>query len=315
MKGGYVMENIKVLWMNNGDESLLHFIEDGKSHGLDIFTCRNITECFIKLNSNIASWEAIIINADCRIREEKPKIGNLSNAIKRLRTNYRDIPRFVAVNDEKLTYNVRTRLKDILEEEEEYGLLQPSASSLFESIRTKVDNTPEAIVRKRHSKVLRFLPEARDKLVRLLIKLESHDITCDSDIPNVCRKILEKLQKSELFNNVYISNGIYEGLKNKHKNDGDYKFATDVYNKLSPTDFSYAFGLAQNVPLHVKRSIFACTSIVNPGSHDSKTDILIEQGKAPYATRALIYELLNVLYWCEGLDKETFELRRNKLLK
>ena len=35
---------------------------------------------------------------------------------------------------------------------------------------------------------------------------------------------------------------------------------------------------------------------------------MIEQGKARYATRALIMELLNIIEWCSQLNPNTFEL-------
>ena len=42
MRGGTVMDKIKVLWMNNGDESLLTFIKSTNLNNLSITTCNNM---------------------------------------------------------------------------------------------------------------------------------------------------------------------------------------------------------------------------------------------------------------------------------
>ena len=123
MNGGKVMENIKALWMNNGDESLLHFIDEAKPYGIDINTCRSMKECYVKLGAKTDKWEAIIFNANCRLEEEKPKISNIDKPVKRLRTAYPYIPRFVVINKEKVNYNERIHLK-VLEDNEEYYLLK-----------------------------------------------------------------------------------------------------------------------------------------------------------------------------------------------
>ena len=102
---------------------------------------------------------------------------------------------------------------------------------------------------------------------------------------------------------------IFNALADKHKRDGDKKeFAPENYNELSLNDFSYAFGLSYNVPIHIKRSIFACTSVIQSGSHDTDINKIIEQGKAPYAAKTLIMELLNVIEWCSQQNPNTCEL-------
>ena len=142
-----------------------------------------------------------------------------------------------------------------------------------------------------------FFPE--EQLLKLLIKLENDDISKDTTISNECRKILERLKTYPLFAKMYISDEIFNALDDKHKKDGDKKeFAPENYNELSLNDFSYAFGLSHNVPIHIKRSIFACTSVIQSGSHDTDINKIIEQGKAPYATKTLIMELLNIIEWC-----------------
>ncbi len=300
------MDTINVLWMNNGDESFQHYVEEAKSFGLQIETCGSIDECCIKLDNHKNRWKAIIINAVCRMNTEFPKIGTIPKAIKKLRRNYRDIHRFVAVNAEKLSYSTKTRL-EVLEEGEEKYLLKPDASLLFEAIKAKVANNPDSVIRRKYARVLNFFPEER--LMRLLKKLEYDDISKDTTIPNECRKVLERLKKSSMFANMYISESIFEGLRKEHEKVKDYSFNPETYNDLkSINDFSRSFGLSKKVPIYVKRSMYSCTSVNQPGSHDSFVDNMIEQGKAPYATKALLMELLNIIEWCAQQNPDNFEL-------
>jgi len=301
------MEKVKVLWIDNGDENLYHIVEEAKANGIEIESCYSMQACLRKLGNNENMWDAIIISAACRVDMERPKIGNMGVVVKKLRTSYRDIPRFVVFNKEKLNYYDHTRVNDVLEEGEEYHVLLPSATPLFEAIRLRVTSNPEAKVRKKYANELNFFPE--EQLLKLLFKLENEDITKETTIPNACRILLERLQKYPLFAKMYISDKIFNELEDKHKRDGDKKkFNPENYNELSLNDFSYAFGLSNNVPIHVKRSIFACTSVNQPGSHDTYINKMIEQGKARYATRALIMELLNIIEWCSQLNPNTFEL-------
>ncbi len=306
MERRHNMGNINVLWINNCDENLHHYVEEAKVHGLEIESCYSMQVCLRKLGINGNTWDAIIISADCRIDKEKPKISNMPNVVKTLRTKCQDIPRFVALNKEKLRYIDRTRLS-VLEEGEEYHLLLPNATSLFEAVRQRITNNPESIVRRKYANVLNFFPEER--LLKILLKLEKEDITKETTILNDCRKLLESLLKHPLFAKMSISDAIFKGLDKKHKKDGDMKkFHPENYNELSLNDFSYAFGLSNNVPIHVKRSIFACTSVIQPGSHDTNINKMIEQGKAPYATKASILELLNIIEWCAQQNPDTFKL-------
>ena len=45
MRGGYAMDKMKVLWMNNGDESLLDYIGEASHYNITITTCNDVAEC------------------------------------------------------------------------------------------------------------------------------------------------------------------------------------------------------------------------------------------------------------------------------
>ena len=49
------------------------------------------------------------------------------------------------------------------------------------------------------------------------------------------------------------------------------------------------------------QAIHTCVEVTNPGSHRSKTDNDVAKGNAPYLIRSLIYNMLDILYWCKLL--------------
>jgi hypothetical protein len=58
------------------------------------------------------------------------------------------------------------------------------------------------------------------------------------------------------------------------------------------------------IPIYIQRSIHTCVAVTNPGSHRTKTDSDVKDNKAPYLIRSLIYNMLDVLYWCRCLPPE-----------
>ena len=81
------------------------------------------------------------------------------------------------------------------------------------------------------------------------------------------------------------------------------------------------------IPVYIQRAIHSCVEITNPGSHRSETDSDVRDNKAPYLVRSLIYNMLDILYWCRLLPpkdfrnttiqavkqaKEQFELEQNQ---
>ena len=64
------MDKIKVLWMNNGDESLLDYIGDTSHYNISITACDDVAECKELLEEKANEWDAIMLNADF-VREIK----------------------------------------------------------------------------------------------------------------------------------------------------------------------------------------------------------------------------------------------------
>lgn len=135
----------------------------------------------------------------------------------------------------------------------------------------------EEELEKERSKYLKSYREVCDyckeeSLKRLLIKLEKDEISDDFTIFNEVRQLLEWIQKQS------------PAYLNKYKDIS----TLNLYSREISND--------HQIPEYIKRSFHTCTSLGNRGSHYNKRE------HSPYLAKSVIYSLLNILYWCKGLD-------------
>ena len=297
-KGGLTMDKINVLWMNNGDVELHEYIAKGEAHYLSITTCLCMTDCRHKLDDKKTRWDAVILNAEIKILPNQiPEEMGLIKAAEEVKN--RNIPLFVITSKE---LKFEAFIKQIVPDERIYNI-KTEYDILFDAIRVKVSNNPKGVAREKYGVVCDFCPDVEG----LLIKLENEDIKQDVTILNECRKILEWIKNNTLFSDMNISDEIRKNLIEKNKKNVPPR----TYGELTLNNFRYAIGGSRKVPIFVQKSFNACLSTANPGSHILKTDDVnevIRKGNAPYVTKTLIYEMLNVLYWCATLNDKTFRL-------
>ena len=299
MRGGYAMDKMKVLWMNNGDESLLDYIGEASHYNITITTCNDVAECRELLEGKASEWNAIMLNADYKWKNrngvEKRSVniyGNLLSII----NNY-CLPLFVVTDNERPgSWTIKT-FKD---NGQEIYLLN-NQQLLLGKIIQDVNNNPEFKIRKKYNVVCKYCNNPH--LMNLLLKLDkgSIDFSKDTTIPNECRDVLEWIKVNSPLNGKVIPYKIMKMLDNDITYPSD--FYCDTYDKLSLNEFSRAVDKTNNIPEYVKRSFHRCCSVSNEGSHLSEIDNLIGKNKVPYVNVTLIYDLLNVIYWCATFKK------------
>ena len=306
------MDKIKVLWMNNGEESLLKYIEEASSYDIMITPCCNAENFEDILTDKSKEWDAIMLNAEVKSSPNiKPSVDHLGAILKKVRDNCKDNPCFVVTTDVKLDSikSIKRRTINTLLDtgiEDFYVLRSENIGGFYEEIRRKVKNNPENIIRKNYAEVCNFCSEKL--LLDLLIKFEFEEIDSDTEIPNQCRKILEWTKKNTIFNEVYLSKELIHTLRDHYKKYNKRFPYTETYDQLTLNDFSFALDKSSKVPEFVKRSLHSCISTSNPGSHYTEVHKMLECKKVPFLNQSLISELLNILHWCASQDKETFEL-------
>lgn len=276
------MGKIKVLWMNNGEEATVPYIAEASDYHIQIETCKTWTICRnILSDNNVQSenrFDAVIINVYCKTFErETPSILNLGNAIKWLENNCPRLPHFVINTKETIRKMDSDFLNLSLGAKNKCFSLSNSIGVLFESIFEEVTNLPQW----KYEKELAICREQeRESLLELLWKLrqKSRYLERDHTIPNECRKVLE-------------------GIRNSF-NDGIIIIPSISQPVPALDTFSTSIGSAKDgIPEYIKRSFHTCCRVSQDGSHANETDKLIKEGKAPFLTRTLIFDLLNILNW------------------
>lgn len=296
------MNKIKVLWMNNGDESHTPFLKNATEHGITIEPCQNIAECTERLSNKNEKWHALILNLDYEVKE-----GRLKGARKETPIDYD----FIRNKTKDLPYYLVTDSTTPCEYAVKYvsGFLNKQVYFLQEEMETlfkKITLDYESLIPVKYEKICKFCNY--QGLIDILKLLESSNsnkpIEKNNEIPNQVRKVLEWLKnESPLFKGKEIP----DEIKLKLEKEKDYIIGNCI-DKQPLNIFSKILGYSKYIPIYVKRSSFACVSVNQPGSHYTDIDEAIINGYAPYVTRSLIYELLNILYWCASLDTKTFRL-------
>ena len=293
------MGNIKVLWMNNGDKRLEVYIEKAHLEGLDITPCANMTECRGQLaNHNHKKWEAVILNACPKMTDfEIPTETNLHSAYIQLVKDCDNI--FVVKCYEDLNPVEELKAKSIAGPDG-YFDIQTSSGQLFDEITIAASKSEDYRLRTEYETIYDFYMSINDSdelLIKLLKGLENDILYKDPSIPGIVRLILDGIM-------IYLNN----------ENILPIKFVGSNLAKCS-TWLGDKYGVAKDiVPIHVQRCFHSCVEIANNGDHqipkESEYDYekrisnplyvqkQISDCKAPYLNKALIYDLLNILYWC-----------------
>lgn len=282
------MENIKVLWMNNGEEATIPYVAAALDYHIQIETyktwaiCRDVLSRNSTQNKNV--FEAIILNAHCKTLDNQvPNVLNLGLAIKWLERNCKRLPYYVVNTNKALGKADSKLLKISLGSKNKCYSLKEPINELFECIYDEVINLPH---RKYEKEIAICREQERESLLSLLWKIrqDSKDLECDHTIPNECRKVIE-------------------GIRNNF-NDGVINIPS-IFQPVPALDsFSTSIGSAkEGIPEYIKRSFHTCCRVSQEGSHILETDKLIKEGKAPFLTRTLIFDLLNILNWLYDINK------------
>ena len=294
MIGGCAMDKIKVLWMNNGEDGLLDYIGEASYYNISITTCDDVVECKELLEGRPNERDAILLNADF-VRETKKGIKN--RGINRYddiipKINNACIPLFVVTDNEKLAPTAKFIHKSYAPQIYKLTEIQ----KLFIKIVEEVSNAPEFKIRKKYKTICEYCNNSH--LMNLLFKLEKGGVNFpkDTTIPNECRDVLEWIKVNSPLNGKVIPFKIMKILDKDITCSSD--FYCETYDKLSLNEFSRAVDKTNNIPEFVKRSFHRCCSVSNEGSHLSEIDSLIGKNRVPYLNITLIYDLLNVIYWC-----------------
>lgn len=271
--------------MNNGDESLLRYVDSAPLQGIDINTCSSMAECIQCISGIENKWDVVMINVTYKTNKGIDRL----NSIEELfwdRVKEKCLSCFIVTDKKKFN----PVLESVLRSRAHFCFLK-NKEELFKQIK----RAPEANLQKKYPVVCDFCSSPH--LISLLQVLEGNNqVMPPTAIPNECRKLLEWTQVNSLFFGKKLPISIKDHLdwpvnKKTGKN-------CETYDELTLNDFSKALSKTNYVPEYVKRSFHHCCEITQDGSHLNEIDDLLAKGEVPYVNNSLIYNLLNILYWC-----------------
>lgn len=281
---------LNVLWVD--DMPTDDFMNEAYEYGLSITPAKSVNTGLSLLKDKSAVWDAIILDANCKITEdeqEQPSLKALKEAINQLVHMRTDIPWFVYTGGDyegvdHLEYMIKERAYD----DRLFYEKPRQRYELYDNIKKAVENSEAYRIRQKYAPVCNFYKDY--DLVELLIKYESEGFDIDKNVPHSVRLIIEWIMR-------YLE-GV--GLL-------PIEFSGTNINKCS-----LSLGeIPQLVPIHVARSMHFCVEVCNNGSHSDEIVGYIVSGEAPYLNKSIIQNLLNILYWCPSLQRyEKEELKK-----
>lgn len=286
------MSKYRVIWIDDEWDEQIPFINwCKKTHGIDIIPFKTSKDGMIALESNINSWDAIILDVEVYNETENevacPKgFQNSINKISSLE-NRRKMPYFISTGKDAIKNN-----KLFLCQYDKVYIKGDDDDELIEQLKNKADAQLETQIRHKYKDLFSWIPLS-EELLKILMYIESdsiYDVACFNEV----RKMLEWVR------NLCIERGILpDSIKELNKFS---RFLCDEKMK-------------DDVPLYIQRSLHSCIVVSQEGSHLLTIDKAMKNGETPYLLRSTVFELLNVLYWCESLPKDaaSIEAMRNKV--
>lgn len=285
------MSKYKILWIDDKWDELDSFKDvcELPKHGMEIIPCKYSVDGMRIFEQYLEEWSGVILDAKVLMDKESQldQLKGLTYSIKKIHelAHIRKVPYYI------FTGQPDTASGTAFAEEhyDHYYEKDHDEDRLIEDIKRNANELAENHIIHKYQTVFDTWPESRHDLLRILKVLENEDWTNNS-VLNDIRKIL-----SDIFNRCY-----------------ERGFCTIEHDGSNVAACSKMMGqryMESIVPVYVQRALHFCVDVTNPGSHRTKTDSDVAEGKAPYLIRSLIYEMLNILYWCKNLpSKENREL-------
>lgn len=284
------MSKYKILWIDDKWDELISIKElfELPVNGMEIIPCKYSVDGMDLFEKYLEQWSGVILDAKVLMDKDAKldQLNGLRYSIEKIHelAHIREVPYYIFTGQPDLISNGmfaeafgRFYEKDCDEEE------------LIIDIKKNADELINTQIVHKYQVVFDTWPEIHHDLLRILKVLEAEDWTNNSLFTDV-RKVL-----SNVFNRCY-ERGVCT-----IKHDGS--------NLAECSSMMGQRYMEEIVPVYVQRALHSCTEITNPGSHRTIVDTHVANGSAPYLVRSLIYELLNILYWCKRLpDKSDREL-------
>ena len=281
------MNKYKILWIDDQYELLSELMERCEViNGFEITKCRFAKEGMKTFENHLEEWSAVVLDAKV-LMESLNEVPNLSglrycrDRINELKPR-RYVPMFVFTGQPDLISN------ELFENMvDKYYSKGDDDDQLIEDIIFAADQQEETQIIHKHQTVFDAWSESKHDLLRILKVLEKEDWQNNS-VLNDIRKIMSDVMFR--LNDRGLCTEIHDGSN------------LNACSRMLCQPYMETI-----IPVYIQRAIHTCVAVTNPGSHRTKTDLDVKDGRAPYLIRSLIYNMLDILYWCKNLPPKEFK--------
>lgn len=270
----------KILWIDDQWEAMDSFKEvcELPENGMEVVPCKYAVEGMRLFEEHLEEWSGAILDAKVLYNEEAKMDTQkgLVYSIKRINelSSKRKVPYYIFTGQPDLASDT-----EFAEAHEGYYYEKDrDEDRLIADIKRNAEEQEDNQIINKHATVFDTWPQLRHDLLRILKADENED-----------------WQNNSLFNDIRkIVSNIIQFLCDKGYCDAQFKETNlaECSKNISEKDY---------VPIYIKRNIHSLVAITNEGSHWGVANSMVAEGKAPYLLRSLIYEMLNVLYWCKDV--------------
>lgn len=278
------MSKYKILWIDDKWKEMTSFKElcEHPQNGFEVVTCTNSEEGMELFKKLLEEWSGVIL--DAKVFEGKDsKVDSLAglwpsiNTINKL-AHKREVPYYIFTGQP----DTKTGSSFAEEHKEHYYEKEVDDDKLIEDIKKNAESLHETQITHKHQVVFDTWPESRHDLLRILKALENEEWTNNS-LLNDIRKIMSDVM-FRLYECGYLT------IRHDGSNLADC-------SKMVGQPYMEEF-----IPIYIQRAIHTCVAVTNPGSHRTKTDMDVKKNDgAPYLIRSLVYNMMDILYWCKNL--------------
>lgn len=284
------MSKYKILWIDDKWKELESFKDvcELPENGFEIVACTNAEEGMEIFESHLEEWSGVILDAKVfkGRSDEVDRLAGLQYSVSRIQELWhkRKVPYYI------FTGQPDTSSGTAFAEQYE-GLFyekDKDEERLIADIKRNADELVNTQIIHRHQAVFDIWPESKKELLNLLKLIDAEDWQHNSFFVDI-RKVLSDI--------------MYRLC------DCGYCFVE--HDGANLADCSRALGspnMTDIIPVYIQRSLHTCVEVSNPGCHRTECDSAVKEGRAPYLIRSLVFDLLNILYWCKDLppvsDKE-----------
>ena len=291
---------IKVLWID--DQPNGTFLDSAEANGINVKNCTTVEAGLKELTDKNAFYEAIILDANCKIADENmeaPQLKALTNAITGIYKNQIDLPWFVYTGG---AYEGKDALEHIIPKEYQWWNCSKmwynkpdDIETLFTDIKKAVENREESKIKTKYSYAFKIIKSQAQGLLSLLKRMNTPEFERDEEVPHTIRCLCEELVK-------YIeSNGIFYRSTKPTSN------LTKECSLFLGKDKKHCY-----TPVYIQGLFYFLSEYANAGSHEATSDEgnvrqAIKDGTATLLNFTATLALMNIILWCSNFPIEKQE--------